>query len=260
MEKGVSVSLSTTQVIHHDHQLRASSHSRQPGRIMGTFIFDFTRGVQGVSRVPLVSLLTLSIPYAPYSKSDKISRIADWHADYADAPTNRRMGGQRYRTREAYGAADASAFGYVHEEDEKSFLLVDSGANRTSSRGRGVRGRGGRAVVIGRGANRGATRGGPARGGFNSRGRGGRWGGYDNFNKGVCCFGRTEPSLMKKPQRIRDSSVTIGPDWRLIDELEFARLAKLSLSVEEAEDMYVAMVPSPNLSDQQRGARYGPGV
>lgn len=121
--------------------------------------------------------LTPSIPYAPYSKSDKISRIADWH-DQAELNRNQRAQGGQRRQREAYGAGESNAFGYIHEEDEKSFSVVDSGraagarkpgtVNLRPNRGRGGAMRGGAGAGRGRGA---------PRGGFAGRGRGGGRGG-----------------------------------------------------------------------------------
>jgi translation initiation factor 3 subunit D len=121
--------------------------------------------------------LTTSIPYAPFQKSDKIHRIADWHEATVDA-SGRTRGGHSGRTRAAYGAGEANIFGYVHEEDEKSFSLVDSGKPvakaKNALRPLGGRGRGGA-------AGRGNTRGrgglggrGDGRGGFGAR-RGGRY-------------------------------------------------------------------------------------
>jgi translation initiation factor 3 subunit D len=40
-----------------------------------------------------------------------------------------------------------------------------------------------------------------------------------------------------QPQRIRDSSVTIGPEWQMLEEITFSRLQKLSLPVEQPEDL-----------------------
>ena len=77
--------------------------------------------------------------------------------------------------REAYGAGESNAFGYIHEEDEKSFSVVDSGkagarkpgtVNLRPNRGRGGAVRG--VAARGRGA---------PRGGFAGRGRGGARGG-----------------------------------------------------------------------------------
>ncbi|WRT66990.1 eukaryotic translation initiation factor 3 subunit D [Kwoniella shivajii] len=159
------------------------------------------------------------IPYAPFSKSDKVTRVADWHDAPADANNGRQRQGQARRGgREAYGAAEGTVFGFVHDEDEKSFSLVDSGA-RAGTRGKTpLRGRAIRSTAPTRGAR---GRGG-ARGGFGGRGRGGGRGGYSDWNK---------------PQRTRDSSVTISPDWQVLEEVDFTRLAKLNLSVENAEDV-----------------------
>lgn len=176
------------------------------------------------------------IPYAPFSKSDRVGRIVDWnaeggqlnvgHAGYQRGfkPFNRGAG------REAYGAGQGGTFAYFHDEDEASFNLVGGGAsfiNRgggggllgiRNARGRGsnLRGNAGR----GRGAtgrfDRNNTRGGPnRRGGPQSRG-GGSWRGD---------WGDRNP-------RIRESTVTIGPDWQVLEEIEFSRLAKLRLEVD----------------------------
>jgi translation initiation factor 3 subunit D len=91
-------------------------------------------------------------------------------------------------------------------------------------RGRGgpfanVAGRGGPATAGGYG-NRGG------RGaGFQGRGAGGRRGGFGGW-------GRT---WNDRQQRTRDASVQIGPDWVVLEEIEFSRLAKLRLEVETEE-------------------------
>ncbi|KZT29416.1 eukaryotic translation initiation factor 3, subunit 7 [Neolentinus lepideus HHB14362 ss-1] len=174
------------------------------------------------------------IPYAPYSKSDKLGRFADWNDPTGGqssgggmAMGNQRAagagpGGRRRDAAQAFGSGTASAFAYFHAEDEASFSLVDNKVGPSRRGGALVRGRG-----MGRGgssyANRQAQRGG--RGGFmNSRGgaqRGGRRGWRD----------------WDKSGRARESSVAISPDWQMLDEIEFHRLAKLRLDVEEPEDV-----------------------
>lgn len=124
------------------------------------------------------------IPYAPYSKSDKLGRFADWNDVSTDnrqnvggaAPTQGGRGGGpggRGRDRnQAFGSGTASAFAYFHVEDESSFSLVDNKA-APARRGTGFnRGRGnarGTASYSARGAARGG-RGGTVRGGANQRG------------------------------------------------------------------------------------------
>ena len=57
----------------------------------------------------------------------------------------------------------------------------------------------------------------------------------------VCAVSRGSLNLVKvlirQSQRTRDSSVTVGPEWVQLEEIEFTRLAKLSLSVDQPEDL-----------------------
>ena len=121
------------------------------------------------------------VPYAPFSKADKLGRFADWNDLTGDGRqtasggqvTGRgaNAGSKRREGPQAFGSGIANAFSYFHVEDEASFSLVDnktSGPRRTGpggfSRGRGT-GRGG-AVSSARGPQRGG------RGGY-YQGRGG---------------------------------------------------------------------------------------
>lgn len=130
------------------------------------------------------------IPYAPYSKSDKLGRFADWNDISGDnRPTNLglsstqvRGGGPGGRGRRdgqpAFGSGTASAFAYFHAEDESSFSLVDNKATTVRrggpmSRGRSS-GRGGAGYSRGGNAQRGG------RGGFG----GGRGGGQRGGRRG----------------------------------------------------------------------------
>ncbi|GAC74609.1 translation initiation factor 3, subunit d, partial [Moesziomyces antarcticus T-34] len=69
-----------------------------------------------------------------------------------------------------------------------------------------------------------AGRGGGARGGRGGA-RGGRGGGR---------FGWKE---WDKPQRIREASVAVGQDWEQVEEIDFVRLGKLRLDVDEPEEI-----------------------
>jgi translation initiation factor 3 subunit D len=125
------------------------------------------------------------IPYAPYSKSDKLGRFADWYDGAGDSrnPTmgpsttqGTRSGATRGRKEgnQTFGSGTASAFAYFHVEDESSFSLVDSKATAIRRGGPITRGR-----AQGRGSstyNRGGQRGGNTRGGFQQRGGGQRGG------------------------------------------------------------------------------------
>jgi translation initiation factor 3 subunit D len=122
-------------------------------------------------------------------------------------------------------------------EDESSFSIVDN--TRASTKTRGF-GRGGGTVFRGRGRGGRDLRGG--RGTFQRVGqRGGQQGGgyYDNRGgrggaRGGRRFGWKD---YDKPQRNRDSSVNIKPDWQMLEEIDFNRLAKLNLETGSGEDI-----------------------
>lgn len=90
-------------------------------------------------------------------------------------------------------------------------------------RGRGQRGgpaqRGGRGTFQRVGGGRGGQGGYDNRGGRNQRG-GRRFGWRDD-----------------KPQRNRDASVNIRPDWQVKEEMDFSRLLKLNLQAGDGEDL-----------------------
>ncbi|KAG5219936.1 Eukaryotic translation initiation factor [Salix suchowensis] len=129
-----------------------------------------------------------------------------------------------------FGSGTASAFAYFHVEDESSFSLVD---NKTAA---------------------------PRRGGGFARGREGTEGtllGADaaipevdeevlvdeeisiSEEGDVEAGGTGRRSFILDPQtgRTRESSVVISPQWSMLEEIEFHRLAKLRLEVDAPEDI-----------------------
>ncbi|KAI1098016.1 eukaryotic translation initiation factor 3 subunit 7-domain-containing protein [Jackrogersella minutella] len=187
---------------------------------------------------PVVTDTTLDgVPYAPFSKGDKLGRMADWTADSKDGRDGR--GGRQqynrnYRDQQIYGAGSAALFTAPVAEDENTFSVVSRETTKTRygrgavfTRGRGQRGarqdtRGGRGQAQGRG--RGGQQG---YGGYDSRG------GRSNAPRGRR-FGWKD---YDKPARNRDASINIKPDWHLLEEIDFNRLAKLNLDADEGEDM-----------------------
>ncbi|KAF8272101.1 translation initiation factor eIF-3 subunit D [Lactarius quietus] len=168
------------------------------------------------------------IPYAPYSKSDKLGRFADWNDISGDnrqaasgGAVNPRSGARGRRdAAQAFGSGLPSAFAF-QVEDESSFSLVD---NKTGAPRRGS------GFGRGRGSNRG--------GATNARGtqRGGR-GGFTNTRGGAQRGGRRGWRDWDKNNRTRESSVAIDPSWQILEEIEFHRLAKLRLEVDEPEEL-----------------------
>ncbi|GAB7328062.1 hypothetical protein MBLNU13_g00104t1 [Cladosporium sp. NU13] len=181
------------------------------------------------------------VPYAPFSKGDKLGRMADWTAEGKDsARGGRQQYQQRYRD-QIYGAGGLqTVFNIEGQNEEGSFSLVDR--SQTSTRGRGFGGRGS-AVFRGRGGARGGAAGRGGRGAFqrSDGGRGGRGGaqGYDSRGgrggaRGGRRFGWKD---WDKPQRNREASVQPKDSWRVLEEIDFSRLLKLNLDTGDGEDL-----------------------
>ncbi|PTB80918.1 hypothetical protein M440DRAFT_1387462 [Trichoderma longibrachiatum ATCC 18648] len=129
---------------------------------------------------PVTDEITLNgVPYAPFSKGDKLGRMADWTAEGKDRERGGRMQYNRQtiadertirkRTdQQVYGTGHAVVFNAPPAEDETSFSVVSNVRDSAKSKfGRGAiftRGRGQR-------GGRGDTRGG--RGGHRAQGSGG---------------------------------------------------------------------------------------
>ncbi|KAL5089432.1 hypothetical protein Trisim1_005709 [Trichoderma cf. simile WF8] len=188
----------------------------------------------------VTSEITLDgVPYAPFSKGDKLGRMADWTAEGKDRERGGRLQYNRqYRDQQVYGTGHAVVFNAPPAEDETSFSVVSNTRDSTKSKfGRGAvftRGRGQR-------GGRGDTRGG--RGGQFQRAAGGRQGGYGGYERG----GRGGAGARggrrfgwkdyDKPARNRDASINIKADWELLEEIDFNRLAKLNLDTDDGEDL-----------------------
>ncbi|KAK4170432.1 hypothetical protein QBC43DRAFT_249931 [Cladorrhinum sp. PSN259] len=199
--------------------------------------------IAGTWGPPVTSETLLNgVPYAPFSKSDKLGRMADW-TDAKDGRDGR--GGKQYnrgfRDQQVYGAGSASLFAPPVAEDEASFSVVSNVRDTTKTRfGRGaVFTRGGRGNARG---GRGDARSG-GRQQFQRTGRGGAQfgGGYDSRGgarggaaRGGRRFGWKD---YDKPARNRDASINIKADWQLLEEIDFNRLGKLNLDADEGEDI-----------------------
>lgn len=188
---------------------------------------------------PVTTELTLNgVPYAPFSKGDKLGRMADWtDGKDRDGRGGRQQYNRNFRDQQVYGAGTASLFSAPQAEDESTFSVVSNVRDSTKTRfGRGaVFTRGGRGQ---RGA-RGTDRGGRAQ---PTRGRGGQYGGgYDRGGRGGAAGGRGGRRFgwkdYDKPARNRDASVNVKADWSLLEEIDFNRLGKLNLDADEGEDV-----------------------
>ncbi|KAF2225381.1 eukaryotic translation initiation factor 3 subunit D [Elsinoe ampelina] len=186
---------------------------------------------------PTTTETTLNgVPYAPFSKGDKLGRMADWTSEGRDRERGGRQQYNRNYRDQIYGAGSGlqSVFNLEGGNEESSFAVVDH--TRTTTRGRGF-GRGGGTVFRGRG-----QRGGPAqRGGRGTFQRVGGRGGQQQYDSRGGRGGRGGRRLgwkdYDKPQRTREASVQPKDSWRLLDEIDFNRLLKLNLDTGDGEDL-----------------------
>ncbi|PSN59550.1 translation initiation factor eIF-3, subunit D [Corynespora cassiicola Philippines] len=156
-------------------------------------------------------------------------------------------------TEQVYGAnQQTNPFAIQAAEEEATFSVVDN--TRTSAKTRGF-GRGGGTVFRGRGQRGGqAQRGG--RGTFQRVG-GGRGQQYDNRGGRGGRGGRRFGWRDDKPQRNRDASVQVKPDWTVVEEIDFSRLSKLNLDTGNGEDLdsYGFLYYYDRSYDKQPGAK-----
>lgn len=176
------------------------------------------------------------VPYAPFSKGDKLGKVADWAAETKDGKDQKRTQfGKNFRDPyHAYGASSASFFTNEDAEELSSFSVVDNAKNANKPRGTAT------VLKTRGGAPRGgsfAGRGGSQRGGRfqNQPGRGpvgGQRGPNPRFGKSK--FGWRD---FDKPQRIRNASVDITDDWTEIQEITYSEMQKLSYDVAQGVEI-----------------------
>jgi len=164
------------------------------------------------------------MPYQPFSKGDRLGKVSDWTGNtYQD-----RRWANKYQS--TFGSMQQYA--YYHEEDESTFQQVIKSnvpkpmyqrmrfqRNQRFQRGqRGAHGRGGNQnfQVLGKNQRRGDK----------------NWAKQQQWQRN-----RWQQRGMQ--QKNRDASVTVQPDWKVIEEMDFPRLSKLSLpNIEDPKDLY----------------------
>ncbi|GJN87668.1 hypothetical protein Rhopal_000623-T1 [Rhodotorula paludigena] len=208
------------------------------------------------------------IPFAPFSKNDKLGRIVDWNQDGQAGPVaggsgpsgapaqggaqgGQQKGGKYSREpKEAFGAQAAGQFAYFHDEDEASFSVVAGGAGAKKpgqGQGGGLVQRQGNQRQQGGAGGRGGFGGAAGRGGAQQGGQGGRYGnqqqggnrwGQQGGGRGGYGGGRGGYGN-RWEQRTRDASIQVASDWVPLEDIEYSRLAKLRLEVpmDEVENL-----------------------
>ena len=251
-------------------QVGTTNHRHQPGDIAQHLDISLTMAPASLLDLidslptgetwgpPTTTETTINgVPYAPYSKGDKLGRMADWTSEGKDREG--RGGRQQYQNRyrdQIYGGGAGglqTVFNIEGQNEESTFSLVDR--SQPSTRGRGF-GRGS-AVFRGRG-QRGAQNQRGGRGTFQRVGGRGGQQGYDSRGgrggRGGRRFGWKD---YDKPQRNREASVQPKDTWRLLEEIDFNRLSKLNLDTGAGEDIddYGFLYTYDRSYDKQPGAQ-----
>lgn len=150
----------------------------------------------------------VELPFGNIPRGERVGRIADWTGISADSAQQR---GNRRQ------AAITNTASKVEEEEEGwSFSL----GHAASSLATGAR-RAAPAKTV-RTQQQAATAG-PARAG----------GPQQRDNRGGPR--RYGASWSRPVERIREPSIKVGTEWKLVEEIEFARLAKVQINIEEPE-------------------------
>ena len=177
------------------------------------------------------------IPFTPFSKSDRIGRIADWNTagtgaeDRNTTVTGRSARSTRSAAAPSYATgAQVNTFAYFHGEDESSFSVVDNARNTAKSRtATGPMQRNARSAQPA-----GRTQ------AFGRSGAAGRAGGRMSTasSRGNNSMRRPGWRDWERTQRkAREASITVGPEWEQLNELDFLRMSKLRMDVEDADDV-----------------------
>merc|ERR1711962_1142006 len=164
------------------------------------------------------------IPYQPFSKGDRIGKVSDWTGQFQD-----RKFWNKYQSQ--FGAG-SQQYAYYHEGDDDSFQLVDTSKpqktayqkNRqrfNNARLKREREKQQRKEALMMGQTQ--TRGKQQRKNQKQFQYRGRW------------------NDRQQTQKNRDASVIVKDNWKVVEEMDFPRLAKLKLpEISEPVNLYNA--------------------
>ncbi|KAJ8534893.1 hypothetical protein K7X08_016621 [Anisodus acutangulus] len=167
-----------------------------------------------------------NIPFAPFSHSDKLGRIADWTRN----PT--RPGSKQNPADSAFDFSGDDSL--LAADEDSSFRLVDTAANKSHHHGQPRpkfnprwRFNHNRSQLPQRRDEEVEAK---KRDAEKERARRDRL--YNLNRSGTNAGARRESSVFK-------SSVDIQPEWNMLDQIPFSTFSKLSFSVPEAEDLLI---------------------
>ncbi|KAG4178191.1 hypothetical protein ERO13_A10G026600v2 [Gossypium hirsutum] len=176
--------------------------------------------------------LPLHVPFAPFSRSDKLGRIADFTRSFPSSnanPSNRpssRHGAGNPADSPFDFSHDVDAFPLANPEDDSSFRLVDAKPPPRPKFGPKWRFNQNRPQLPQRRDEEVEAR---KREAEKERARRDR---LYNLN-------RSNQNQQRREAAIFKSSVDIQPEWNMLDQIPFSTFSKLSFSVPEPEDLLI---------------------
>lgn len=168
------------------------------------------------------------MPYAPFSKNDKVGKAADW----TDWNKQGGRGQGRYQKNEPQVSNVSTVFSYSTAEDDESFRTVEGKTIKPKGfqpARRFGQGRGQRPFVQNPPGFQ-ARRGGP------QAARGGRQQPQKRWQTQTRRWAQGPYDANKRP---RDFSIEVRPDWTPVETMDFPVLSKLNFNgaIEEPEDL-----------------------
>ncbi|XP_059658988.1 eukaryotic translation initiation factor 3 subunit D-like [Cornus florida] len=173
------------------------------------------------SSSPLLSNHPVNVPFAPFSRSDKLGRIADWTRNYNP---NRNQNNPRNAADSVFDFTGDDTLGALAADDDSSFRLVDGKPPPRPKFGPKWRFQHQRNQLPQRRDEEVEAR---KREAEKDRARRDR---LYHLNRSGGNAQRREAAAFK-------SSVDIQPDWNMLEQIPFSTITKLSFSVPEPEDL-----------------------
>jgi translation initiation factor 3 subunit D len=168
------------------------------------------------------SLRFSDIPYAPFSKGDKLGKAADWQQqEFARDSKDKKRNQRDYF--HAYGASAASSFAAEAQDGGEDFEVVDNSKQLQRSQVT-------QTTVLKRGARQHNN----AQGGapFQKKSFATKRPFAPNPQQGGRRYWKDE-----KPERVRDSSVKIEDSWTVVSDIELNKLTKLNFEVAQPSEL-----------------------
>lgn len=177
------------------------------------------------STATTTAALPLHVPFAPFSRSEKLGRIADWTRNAYNNPSNRQSASKNPADTVFDFSADDSFPLSANPDDDSSFRLVDGKPPPRPKFGPKWRfNQHHRPQLPQRRDEEVEAR---KREAEKERARRDR---HYNLNRSNVNQTRREAAVFK-------SSVDIQPEWNMLDQIPFSTFSKLSFSVSEPEDL-----------------------